>query len=600
MIKIYSTLLAGTVVLCANAQKGENYHRFPTERNGFSSSYKSYAPLQTKAAGDTIFSDDFSDASKWTFTDNSTPAMVPSSYSIGNNLPTGTFSSELDPIKSTTTANGYALIDSDAGYTNAPGTQDLKLTLNQTLDFSTKQYVAINFQSFHRCYRDSILIEFNVNGAGWNHQIRLDRDIDVNESSANPTFQSVNISSIVGNQSNVQFRFRYKGEWDYAWFIDDLAFVEPLVNELLMTQVYQKANGDGGMDYYAVSKSQVSFPGTTFGAKVNNQGAVAQNAASLSVKLNGGAAVLGNAKAIDVAATDSLTLETPIMLVAGTNTFQISQDLGGVVDDNPSNNMAQLTIVKGGDEYSRHDGVRRGGFNFTTATQGMRACNIYDIYDPISIKSVKARITGAASNVDDEIFSEIYLFNTNTNDWDFLARVDMPFTTAHLTDYMVFDFSDDIELLKIPANSSIQVWVGHEADPTPVIIASAQETIPQISLVEIGGGTQGFVLNAPMISVVEYPASGVGLTELTNGTEFTLSPNPTKDLTTLSLSLEKAGDVTVRVIDVTGKVVYTSNNQATAGQNNFQVPVSTLNSGLYTVEVVTATSKGTKKLLVNN
>ena len=44
--------------------------------------------------------------------------------------------------------------------------------------------------------------------------------------SDNPEIVSINISSTAGNQPSVWFRFRYEGQWDYAWMLDDVSLTE--------------------------------------------------------------------------------------------------------------------------------------------------------------------------------------------------------------------------------------------------------------------------------------------------------------------------------------------------------------------------------------
>ena len=82
-----------------------------------------------------------------------------------------------------------------------------------------------NFEWHHRVFRDSIFVELSLDNfqtvAG---RYRFHEEITTNNSSANPDYVSVNISSSAGSQSNVYFRFMYEGEWDYAIMIDDVSF----------------------------------------------------------------------------------------------------------------------------------------------------------------------------------------------------------------------------------------------------------------------------------------------------------------------------------------------------------------------------------------
>lgn len=69
---------------------------------------------------------------------------------------------------------------------------------------------------------------------------------------------------------------------------------------------------------------------------------------------------------------------------------------------------------------------------------------------------------------------------------------------------------------------------------------------------------------------------------------WTISPNPTKDLTVLS-SATDTQIIEVVIRDISGKVVMTLKNQTTS--TSFPINVETLANGQYVVEVLTATNE---------
>ena len=113
----------------------------------------------------------------------------------------------MGPIASTTAANGFALYDSDA-LNSQYVPQQATLTYNGTVDCSQYQYVNINFECHHRQFADSVYLEISLDSfqtvAGRYH---FHEEITTNNSSANPDYLAINVSSSAGNQSNVYFRF---------------------------------------------------------------------------------------------------------------------------------------------------------------------------------------------------------------------------------------------------------------------------------------------------------------------------------------------------------------------------------------------------------
>jgi flagellar hook assembly protein FlgD len=75
-------------------------------------------------------------------------------------------------------------------------------------------------------------------------------------------------------------------------------------------------------------------------------------------------------------------------------------------------------------------------------------------------------------------------------------------------------------------------------------------------------------------------------------------PNPANGNTTIQYSLKNAGAVTLTITDITGKVVYTSNegNKA-AGDHSVNVNTENMNAGVYfytlNVDGVSVTNKMT-------
>jgi hypothetical protein len=75
-------------------------------------------------------------------------------------------------------------------------------------------------------------------------------------------------------------------------------------------------------------------------------------------------------------------------------------------------------------------------------------------------------------------------------------------------------------------------------------------------------------------------------------------PNPAAGNTTLSVMMQQAADVQIRLIDVTGSVVYTDNARFNSGMNAWNIETSGLAAGTYLVSVSSAKGAVTQRLAV--
>jgi hypothetical protein len=76
-----------------------------------------------------------------------------------------------------------------------------------------------------------------------------------------------------------------------------------------------------------------------------------------------------------------------------------------------------------------------------------------------------------------------------------------------------------------------------------------------------------------------------------------LFPNPAQQDVSLAFSSKKAGDYQLRITDLTGKTMLTSNQTANVGVNAARVNVSNLVPGLYLAEIRSGESVQTIKFV---
>jgi hypothetical protein len=105
------------------------------------------------------------------------------------------------------------------------------------------------------------------------------------------------------------------------------------------------------------------------------------------------------------------------------------------------------------------------------------------------------------------------------------------------------------------------------------------------------------------VSITTYTCSDVSVK--TNSATFNniqLFPNPSSDMTQLSVNSDVLGALSVYIRDLTGKMVAMplQNQILNAGQNILQLSTMELNNGIYFVTLECANSKETVKLVVNH
>jgi hypothetical protein len=80
--------------------------------------------------------------------------------------------------------------------------------------------------------------------------------------------------------------------------------------------------------------------------------------------------------------------------------------------------------------------------------------------------------------------------------------------------------------------------------------------------------------------------------------EITLYPNPTVSEAHAMFTLTEPTDVTVSLLDATGRIIWAKTSQGQEGSNEVALPVGTMATGMYLCSVQSKNQKATKKLLV--
>jgi hypothetical protein len=82
------------------------------------------------------------------------------------------------------------------------------------------------------------------------------------------------------------------------------------------------------------------------------------------------------------------------------------------------------------------------------------------------------------------------------------------------------------------------------------------------------------------------------------GVSFGLYPNPAGDFLTLDISSDKNMPIKINMINMSGQLVYSQNEQLQTNKNLFQLNTSNIPSGIYLVQLLNENGVLTKKLII--
>ena len=550
-----------------------------------------------------FWTNDFSDASQWTMVDLLNGGLQ--NWAITTSGPTGSFSQPMGVIASTTAANGFALYDSDALNTQYTP-QEATLTYNGTVDCSQYQYVNINFECYHRVFRDSLFVETSLDNfvtvAG---RYRVQEGLDVGDSSPNPENISVNISASSGNQANVSFRFHYEGEWDYATMLDDVSFSETPENELSFSDEtfggwwlgYQNT-GDLGTDFTFYPMVQAIANPYRLEGVVRNSGVQTQNNVTMYVSVedeNGATTSLSsNPLSLTIGQNDTVATSstfTPPNMGIYDMSFWATSDSFPTTDTMTRSTIVTDTVY-GMDYDWNSDGSNVSGYNYLSRPNcGQVLANAFDIYDNTTLTSISFHVS-SQSVAGGEVSVQLY----ETDGQIFLEE----------SDTYTLQNSDIGQWVTIPLLSPYPLFAGTSylagvlgtQHPTDTVGVSSSGNSHTSGYIQDNGcdiGSSGFgawyTTTAKSIRMNFGTVSSVNDIDLNSG--FIVYPNPSNGLFTVDNQNSDAYEIVIK--NIVGQTVYTGRiNQF----SNKSINISSLEAGVYTVEFDNNNNSYIKKIIV--
>ena len=566
---------------------------------------KKFAPLELKAKpgvvapekGITIWQNDFSNAAQWTTSNDpqGTPAHTAGDWTITTNV-AGIPVAALAPAGHTTAANGFAFINSDAAGGNA--FQNASIVFNQNIDLSAEANVLLKFEQSHRRYAETTYVLWSTDGgATWN-EVEVNGDMAVNTNTTNPADYQVNLSNEIGGQDSVRIGFKYTGNFDWFWAIDDVKITTPDDHDVALSGLYWGSTGAWGarLPYYQIPTAQVTA--IDFSGVIANNGLLNQNA---TFGVQAGAFVGSSAPTLIPAfSSDTANCTTSLTPAAANATITVNAGVQiDSTDATPADNTiaGAATIVINPNIYARDlDDIASGSFN---QGFGFEVGNIFDIYATDEISAIDVYIHPGA-NVGTEMYVKLYSIDAQTGDFVFVDE-SAPYTLG----------ANDVDaLLTLPlqggaftlnAGEPYLVVAGSNGDggaTDDLIVGTCGVSAAQTTFyLDLTDNTWYYTTATPMVRM-NFSNASVNENSLLNS--FNVSPNPAAGSATIALSGKAGADATISIVDITGKEVYNTLVSSLNGTATVEVNTAAFGNGMYLVNVYSNGTKSSKKLIVRN
>jgi len=479
---------------------------------------------------------------------------------------------------------------------------------NTTIDCTGEPSVKLRFSHNYRWWQESREVRVSGDGgANWTTYAITDNagyDLGYSsglQNSGNPQQESIDISAVAGNMSNVVVEFYYNDNdfWGWYWAVDDVEVIRTPDNDLRVDgSDFGSVGSTSYLPYYMIPMAQIAP--ITFTAKVTNIGLVDQTNTQLNVDVNSGSTLLSSMAYTSVSnAQDSIYTSTTFTPSAiGTYTFDISISTD-LVDEDPTNNMIASDAVEVTTyTYGRDNGTVVGSVPNVTSNTGLafQVGNNMNIFADGLIGALDIRLSDDAANEGKTMYGAIYKLNAAGDAFDWVAQTD-DYTIANgdVDNFVRLVFNSPINVL---TNDEILIVAGHYGDEVAFSYAQPAPSGTVLGFVEDGSlfnltGAGAIMVRADMrdFTTVE---------ENTISTGIVAYPNPANENVNIVYSVSKTSEVSINVTSITGDVVFNKNvGTVEAGEYNENIDVTKLANGVYFYTLTVNGNQITKKLVVS-
>lgn len=570
-----------------------------------------------RTPGDVIVSDDFSTPENWIIytEDDAVPAweiidetpLNISLYMFGG-----------DEIDSPTAENGFAVLNAiDLHIETEVEPINALLEYGESFDFSDITGVIVEFYIAYRAfYNDSLFLEFTTDDWETFETIHLYSEKPANEMTT-PEILPLDLSLDVAGMSNVKFRFRFKelmADPDdgagYGAVIDDFVVKEAWSYDQKITASYHRSglgvSHPTGLSYYKIPYNQLT--GIHFSAKNTNVGGMEQPNAKLNVEVSGAETFYSSSTPVDlpISGSDSLSCtDTFIPTTEGTYYVKYFFDCDETEEETSNDTLYDSFEVMPyyNPIYARDNGIASGFIDNIPSNDGnpFLIGNIFDIVNYAVIGFIDIAITNDITNVDQLIFVQLMVLDEDSDTYVYSAQSEDLFIT-HGNNGSIIRLMLESNVNVNPGNT-ILVLAGHYGGTDEVRFKVAQKVDENTVLAYTYGAEDPVIIPSPsavMIRPILEPRYDNIDEELSKIFSIAQnSPNPFSTNTVINYELNEGANVSIEIIDVTGKLVMTI-NQGTqgAGEYSLKIDANDFAEGVYFYTFTAGDSQSTKRMVI--
>ena len=591
MKKIYSIILCLSVFGSLSAQKNIDATEKVSKHDNVSQKVKPSAQTETKGA--LLWSDDFSDASTWAITIDGSNAAGWEFSTDPSVIPVG----DLSPLASSTAANGFIFVNSDANNSGDFNGDPIITTCSNvtSIDLSASLFVKLSYEHNFRWWHDTRGVRVSGdNGVNWtDYEMSNETEYSLpNQNSGNPEVTSIDISAVAGGMSEVLVQFYYNDNdyWGWYWSVDDVRIneIDPFDAEL--NEVISGSTGFWGvpLPYFQVPISQIAP--ISFSGLVQNVGVDDVNATFMAT-YTGVYDGVSDPMTLSQGILDTLTCTTELTAPASAATHTI--EFMVVTDEeevDEVNNVANSYTFEVNDFiYARDAGTEDGGsynegFEFESG-------NIFDIYSDVMIHGVDLNVT-SQSVEGAEVRVKLYSVDAE-GEFIFITESDiLPLNADDLAGVTkTYPLQIPTTLLAGSSYLVVAATYGDGGVTYDLVVSTSGISAPNTSYYYDGtDATWYYSTGTPMVRM-NFNPDLAGIEETTNNS-FEVYPNPASDV--VNIKFNDATNAQISVLSLSGKEVMTSTVNGT--QTSFST--NGLSNGVYMIKVSNGTDVQITKVVV--
>lgn len=526
--------------------------------------------------------------------------------------------------------DGFMVFDSDSiGSLNQ--NHDVRLTTD-AIDCSSLNTVIVHFENQYAYFSNNSQAMLGVSTDSINFTYYpLFANVPINDITYDVQIEEINVTAQAAGQTKVYLQFRWVGNFEYAWRLDDIKVQDGLSgvlgNDLVLSTAFTPLS-------YSTPQNQLDV--VTLGAEVSNIGFLDQTNVNLNAKITafGGAVYYDNNMMINTLVggyQDSLVEFSNVVLPAlplgrYNLTYILTQDS---TDITPNNNTFSFDFVVSDTTFANDNGSITNGIAGGSSFDGVGAFKIGNVYHVAKARRASYAsfaISNPTTIIGETVSLSLYQLDVN-GDGNIDENNDQVFNTADIANGLVgfasytFNGNESAnELLSVAlqaagtpnapvdlvANSDYMLLLEYGGMDTVFIAATNGINYSGLSVVRVAPLTDIWSFNGypngeiPVVRLQIYDplySSTTPLQVLPNYA-LTLSPNPTTDYINAKFDLAETSQKTeIRITNLQGQLVqqhYKSNLQ----QETLNFEVQNLPIGTYFFSVYTDNGFTTKRFVV--